>query len=72
MKINDKRKSSNPKRLEELTIGESFIYNNELYMNLDRSDMGSICVYNFTHDDIVGLIETTQVTPVKIEINIIE
>lgn len=72
MKINDQRRSSNPKRLEELAIGETFTYNNELYMNLDRSDMGSICVYNLTRDDIVGLIETTQVTPVKVELNIIE
>lgn len=72
MKINDQRRSSNPKRLEELAIGETFIFNNELYMNLDRCDMGSICVYNLTQDDIVGLIETTQVTPVKTEINIIE
>lgn len=72
MKINDKRKSANPKRLKELAMGESFMYDNELYMSLDHHNMGSICVYNFTRDNIEGLIETTLVTPIKVELNIIE
>lgn len=72
MKINDMRKNLQHKALYELEIGECFIYNSELYMNLDCPNMGSVSVYNLTIDDIVGLLPTTQVTPVKTEINIIE
>lgn len=72
MKINDLRKSAKTKRLNELLDGECFIYNNELYINLNCPDIGNVCVYNLTHDMIRDLLPTTQVKLVKVEINIIE
>ena len=73
MKINDLRKSSNPKRLQELVTGECFIYEDELFIYLNNySDTGNICVYSLTYDVIQDLLPTTQVTPIKVELNIIE
>ena len=72
MKIIDKRKSSNKKNLNELSVGEFFIYYDELYINLDRCDMNNFDAYNITRNGFAELWETTKVTPVEIEINIIE
>lgn len=72
MKIIDKRKSSNTKNLNELAVGEFFIYYDELYINLDRCDMNNFDAYNLTRNSFAELWETTQVTPVEVEINIIE
>lgn len=72
MKINNMRKDLKTKKLCELLDGECFIYNNELYINLNCFNMGNICVYNLTHDIMRSLLPTTQITPIKAEINIIE
>lgn len=73
MKINDLRKNLKDKKLHELEIGECFIYEDELFIYLNNySDTGNICVYSLTYDVIQDLLPTTQVTPVKVELNIIE
>lgn len=72
MRINDMRKVPNTKELNELAVGDFFMYYNELYINLDRCDMNNFDVYNLTRNSFAELWETTEVIPVKVEIDIIE
>lgn len=62
------RKIPNTKELNKLAVGEFFIYHNELYINLDHCGM----IYNLTRNGFAEFWETTEVTPVKVEIDIIE
>lgn len=66
------RKVPNTKELNELAVGDFFMYYNELYINLDRCDMNNFDVYNLTRNSFAELWETTEVIPVKVEIDIIE
>lgn len=72
MRINDLRKSSNKKNLNKLAVGEFFIYYDELYINLDRCNPNNFDAYNLTRNGFAELWETTQVTPVEVEIKIIK
>lgn len=73
IQINDRRENLKVKILCDLIYGECFIYKEQLYINMDyTASIDLIYVYNLYSCNIDYLPSEAKVTPVKIEINIIE
>lgn len=73
IQINDRRKNPKVKILGDLIYGECFIYKEQLYINMGyTASIDLICVNNLYSCNIDYLPSEAKVTPVKIEINIIE
>lgn len=73
IQINDIRKDIKIEKLDDIVYGKCFIYKEMLYINMGYNNIANQnFVYNLYSCDTDYLPGETQVTPVKIKIDIIK